>query len=110
MKKSTTSKFTFFCLLSVIFVFAFAVNINAQINTAYAFTQTSEPYAPITGGTVLGTATASGTGNATLDDVVFPAVLSSAWPFSFQFNFLTVTQIFVSSNDLNDSGVLFRLR
>ncbi len=106
MKKTTTFKTVFYSFLIIMFICLNAENINAQISTGYAFTQTTETYTPITGGTVLGTATVGGSGATALDDVIFPAVLASAWPFTFQFNFLPVSQIFVSSNGFITFGTV----
>ncbi len=66
---------------------------GAQVATGYSFTQSVGTYAPISGGTLLGTATGT-SGAASLDDVTFTVAL----PFAFTFDNAAHSDIIVNSN------------
>jgi hypothetical protein len=68
---------------------AFAAVASAQVSF-YQFTQTTGTYTPITGGTVLGTATSANS----LDDVTFAVTL----PFTFNYDGFPQTQVQVQTN------------
>ena len=68
------------------------IGVNAQVS-AYTFSQTNGTYTPITGATVLGTAT--GNASATnLNSNVYPVTL----PFNFNFNGANYSALNVSTN------------
>lgn len=66
--------------------------INGQVSS-YTFTQSNTSFSSISGGTVLGTATAN-TGAASLYNVSYPVTM----PFSFNFNGRLYTEMKISSN------------
>lgn len=74
-------------------VMAFAAAASSQVSTLYTFTQSTGVYTPITGGTILGTATGA-TGAAALDDISWAVTL----PFAVQFELATHTQVQVQTN------------
>ncbi len=63
----------------------------------YTFSQSNGTYTPITGGTVLATATGNATGAPSIDDSVFP-LANGSFPFTFTFNGVGYTGCNVSSN------------
>ncbi len=67
--------------------------LHAQVSS-YQFQQLSTTYTPITGGTVIGTATAN-TLAGSLDDAIFPVNFA---PFSFTFNGTPYTTLNLSTN------------
>jgi hypothetical protein len=69
---------------------ALAAAASAQVGTFYTFTQTAGTYFPITGGTLIATATAANT----LDDNTFPVTL----PFPFTYDNAVQTQVQVQTN------------
>lgn len=69
---------------------AFAAAASAQVGTFYTFSQTVGTYAPVTGGTVIATATSANT----LDDATFAVTL----PFSFIYDNAPQTQVQVQTN------------
>jgi hypothetical protein len=71
-------------------VLAFAAAATAQVGSFYTFSQTVGAYSPITGGTVLGTATTANT----LDDATFAVTL----PFAFTYDNAVQTQVQVQTN------------
>ncbi len=71
---------------------ATALNMNAQVS-AYSFAQSSGVFSPLTGGTVLATATGN-TSTTNLNSAIYPVTL----PFSFQFNNQSYTSLNVSTN------------
>ncbi|MBA5247331.1 fibronectin type III domain-containing protein [Marnyiella aurantia] len=71
---------------------ATALNMNAQVS-AYSFAQSSGVFFPLTGGTVLATATGN-TSTTNLNSAIYPVTL----PFSFQFNNQSYTSLNVSTN------------
>jgi len=66
----------------------------AQV-AGYTFAYSAGSYTEITGGTVLGTATAGGSGATSLDNVMYPNV---PLPFQFAFNGRKYSQVSVNSN------------
>ncbi len=70
----------------------FANTSNAQVAN-YSFAQSSGTYTPITGGTVLGTATSTGS----LDSDIF-TIATASFPFTFTFNEIGYTGCVVNSN------------
>jgi hypothetical protein len=72
-----------------------AVLLKAQVS-AYSFTQTTSVYTPITGGTVVATATAN-TAAGSLNDVVYNLPAAS-FPFTFVYNGTGYTGCNISSN------------
>lgn len=78
----------------VVFVLLFAVlSTNAQLVSNYSFSQSNGVYTAITGGTVLGTATAN-TNAGSLDDLNFNPTI----PFTFTFNGTGYTTFNVNTN------------
>ncbi|MGE6396564.1 fibronectin type III domain-containing protein [Chryseobacterium scophthalmum] len=73
----------------LLFSFMLAYFINAQVSS-YTFVQSSGTYTPITGATVIATAT---NGNS-LDDTIYPVTL----PFPFSFNGTNFSAVNVSTN------------
>jgi hypothetical protein len=71
-------------------VLALAATASAQVGAFYSFSQTVGTYSPITGGTVISTATSANT----LDDATFPVTL----PFPFTFDNAVQTQVQVQTN------------
>lgn len=72
---------------------------DAQVNL-YKFSQSNGTYTPITGGTVLGTATSNvSAGNLNSD------VFTAALPFAFKFNDVTYNDVHISSNGFITFGV-----
>ena len=69
---------------------AFAAAASAQVGSLYTFSQAVGAYTPISGGTVISTATSANT----LDDVTFPVTL----PFTFTYDGLPQTQVQVQTN------------
>ena len=67
-----------------------ATDACAQVGISYNFNQAVGTYTPITGGTLLGTATAA----SSLDDVTFGVTL----PFAFPYDGATYTQVQVQTN------------
>lgn len=78
--------------LGLIIFTASQISVKAQVN-AYSFTQSLTTYETVSGGTVLGTATAN-TGAASLYNVSY----STAMPFTFNFNGENFNNLKVSSN------------
>ena len=64
-----------------------------QVN-AYTFDQTTGTYADITGGTLLGTATANASGSTGMDDNIYNVSI----PFTFTFNGAGYTSLNISTN------------
>ena len=69
---------------------AFAAAASAQVGTAYTFSQSVGTFAPITGGTIITTASPSNT----LDDSTFAVTL----PFAVPFNGVSYSTIQVNTN------------
>lgn len=72
---------------------AFAVTSSAQVGPGYNFSQSLGTYTPITGGTVIATATGT-SGSASMDDVSYALTL----PFAFNFAGLPQTTAYVTTN------------
>ena len=71
---------------------------NAQLN--YSFQQTTEVFTPITGGTILATASGVPAANdSALDSRVY-TLTAGTIPFSFYFNGSSYTALSISSNGL----------
>ena len=103
MKNFTIIKNIRFTLITALLLsFSFTIS-QAQLGT-YVFAQSSESYTPLTTPSVLATATAN-TGAASIDNVIFN-LTSTAWNFPFQFNYIPVTQINVSSNGFITFGAV----
>ena len=81
-------------LLLTLLGVAAGLSARAQTVSSYSFAQTAGTYTALTGGTVVATATASGTGATALDDVNYTVAL----PFSFTFNGTAYTSITVNTN------------
>ena len=77
-------------LAAVAATVALATVANAQVGTFYTFNQTVGAYAPITGGTLIATATSA----VTLDDVTYAVTL----PFAFPYDNAGHTQVQVQTN------------
>lgn len=71
-------------------ILALAAAAAAQVGTNYAFSQTTGTYSPITGGTILGTATTANT----MDDVTYVVPL----PFGFLFDGAVQNSLSVQTN------------
>lgn len=85
--------------LVLIFSLLFSMGYSQTLNV-YDFTSYANPYTPILGGTVLGTATAV-TGNAaSLDKVVY----SLALPFPFKFEYNYYSTAYISTNGFMTLG------
>jgi hypothetical protein len=69
---------------------------SAQVAISYSFSQSVGSYVPITGGTVLGTASTA----TTLDDLTYAVTL----PFAFTYDNATQTQVQVSTNGFLSFG------
>jgi len=100
MKKNIqSSKIRFFQLcFFVFFVLSISLQpffVNGQVSS-YTFSQTTVVYSPITGGTVLATATGT-SGAASLDDIVYN-LPSGTIPFTFNFNYTGYTGFNLSTN------------
>jgi subtilisin-like proprotein convertase family protein len=85
----------YIALLSLFTLFFFSTKSSGQVST-YIFSQTSGAYTPITGGTVVATATANA-GAAALDDVNF-TLPAATIPFTFTFNGIGYTGLNINSN------------
>src|SRR6187549_1903327 len=69
--------------------------VKAQVSS-YSFSTATSTYTPITGGTVIATATGT-TGAASLDDVVY-TLANGSIPFNFNFDGANYTGLRVSTN------------
>jgi hypothetical protein len=76
--------------LAVAATLAFAAAASAQVGTFYTFSQSVGTYVPVTGGTIISTATSANT----LDDNTFAVTL----PFAFTYDSAPQTQIQVNTN------------
>jgi hypothetical protein len=76
--------------LPTVAILALAAAASAQVGTLYTFSQTAGTYTPITGGTLIATATAANT----LDDATFAVTL----PFPFTYDGAVQTQVQVQTN------------
>ena len=90
-----------FKVASVVMTFALLLLVGisggvwGQVATTYSFVQTTGTYADITGGTLLGTATANAMGTTSLDDNVYPV---TGLPFTFTYNGVGYTSFNINSN------------
>jgi hypothetical protein len=82
---------SFFVSLAILF--AGIGSAFGQVNL-YTFTQTTGTYADITGGTLIGTATANGASAAGLDDNIYNITI----PFTFNFDGIGYTSLNISTN------------
>ena len=73
-----------------------SMNSFAQVATGYTWSQASSTYTPITGGTVVATATAN-SGAAAIDDVIYN-LPNGTIPFTFTFDGVGYTGCNISSN------------
>jgi hypothetical protein len=89
-------------LIAILFV-TILPKVNAQVSI-YDFSQSSETYTEITGGTVLATATAA-SGAASIDDIIFN-LPSGTLPFNFKFDNINYTGLNVSSNGFVTFGAV----
>lgn len=80
-------------LLLLFFIVVSSFNLNAQVNN-YLFNISSGTYSEITGGTLIAAATGT-SGNAAIDDVVFPGLTI---PFNFNLNGVILNTLDLSSN------------
>lgn len=83
-----------FTVLLVLFLCSIHSFVHAQLSN-YTFQQNSGTYSEITGGTLVGSSTATTGDGASLDDTVFA---SQALPFSFKFNGVLHNSYSLSSN------------
>jgi hypothetical protein len=83
-------------LYSLIILCAVTLISKAQTVASYAFSQTTGTYTPITGGTVIATATAA-SGATSLDDVIYN-LPNGTIPFNFTYNGTAYTGLNVSAN------------
>src|SRR5687768_10189466 len=84
-----------FLLTFIIFGCFFATDSNAQVATGYIFSQSNGTFTPITGGTILVTATGTGTStDASLDQGNYSGNIG----FSFNFNGTSYTTFNVDGN------------
>ena len=91
-----TTKFLQTTLLSALFFLLLGVGESwGQVATTYSFVQTTGTYADITGGTLLGTATANAIGTTSLDDNVYAV---TGLPFTFTYNGVGYTSFNINSN------------
>jgi hypothetical protein len=74
----------------------FSMNSFAQVATVYTWSQAGSTYTPITGGTIVATAT-SNTGATAIDDVIYN-LPNGTIPFTFNFNGTGYTGCNISSN------------
>lgn len=81
-------------LLSVLAMVFASLTTTGQVST-YIFSQSTGTYTPITGGTVLGTATGNAIGTPSLDDENYTGV---PIPFTFNFDGANYTSLTVNSN------------
>lgn len=82
-------------LFILLFTFVTASVTNAQVS-GYAFSQSSGTFTPITGGTVVATAS-SNSGATALDDAIFN-LPNGTIPFSFVYNGIGYTGLNISTN------------
>jgi len=80
----------------IAFLLMFGLGANAQI-TGYGFSEASGAYVPITGGTVVATATANDGGVGSLDDNIYN-LPNGTIPFTFTFNGTGYTGLNISTN------------
>jgi hypothetical protein len=78
------------CAAAAAAMTVFSIDASAQVGISYNFSQSVGAYTPITGGTLLGTATSANP----LDDVTFSVTL----PFAFPYDNATHTQVQVQTN------------
>lgn len=83
-------------LFTIALFLCISMSSNAQVATNYAWSQASSTYTPITGGTVVATATAN-SGAGSLDDVIYN-LPSGTIPFSFLYDGNSYTGCNISSN------------
>lgn len=81
--------------ISSLFVLIVTSLTNAQVNL-YDFTRATTTYSPITGGTIIATATAS-SGAGSLDDVLY-TLPTGTIPFAFNFDNINYTGFVLSTN------------
>lgn len=79
--------------LASVAMLTLTVSASAQLIPLYPFSQSVGTYVPLTGGTVLGTTTAT-SGAAGLDDITYGVTL----PFAFPYNGSSYTSVQVQSN------------
>jgi hypothetical protein len=77
-------------LASATALLGFAAAASAQVGTFYTFTQSAGAYTPISGGTLVATATSA----VTQDDVTYAVTL----PFAFPYDSTAQTQVWMSTN------------
>lgn len=82
-------------LSGLLLFFIVCGNLQAQVNN-YVFAQSNGSYTTLAAPTILGTATGSGMGNQSLDDIIYP--LNFPGGFSFQFNGQAYTSCNISTN------------
>ncbi|MBC7948266.1 MAG: fibronectin type III domain-containing protein [Chitinophagaceae bacterium] len=83
-------------ILSLFTLFFWNTKSTAQVNL-YIFSQSSGTYTPITGGTVVATATDNTTAAGSLDDANY-TLPAGTIPFTFTFNGIGYTSLVISSN------------
>ncbi|TAG05737.1 MAG: hypothetical protein EAZ44_02940, partial [Cytophagia bacterium] len=82
-------------LLAFLMMFGIWGGVKAQVSN-YSFAQSTGTYTPITGGTVLATATAN-TSAGSMDSGLYP-IANGSFPFPFTFNGVAYTGCNVNSN------------
>ncbi|MFL9835205.1 Ig-like domain-containing protein [Chryseobacterium terrae] len=88
LQKQSNFKIRYLTLI----LFCVSIITKAQVS-AYTFAQSQGTYTPLTGGTVLATATGV-SGSASLDSAVYPVNI----PFNFMFNNVNYSSLNVSTN------------
>ena len=73
--------------------------------SAYTFTESIGTYTPITGGTVVATATGAGMGAPSLDDTIYNLPTGTI-PFSFTFDGIPYTGLNISTNGFITFGII----
>ena len=84
-----------FSLYGLVLLIAFSINANAQVKN-YTFTQSSGTYTPITGGTIVATATGA-SGAASLDDNIYNLAAATI-PFTFTYDGVGYDGLNISTN------------
>lgn len=87
----------YIALLSFFILLGLSTRSTAQLSN-YVFTQTSGTYTPISGGTVLITATSNAFGNAGFPDDQIYTLPAGTIPFTFTFNGTGYTGLHISAN------------
>jgi PKD-like domain/Secretion system C-terminal sorting domain/HYR domain/Putative metal-binding motif len=90
-------------IMSFVVTLLFGIQSNAQVSN-YLFSQSTGVYTPLTGGTIVATATAA-SGAGSLDDVVYN-VPAATIPFTFTYDGIGYTGLNISTNGFITFGAL----